>query len=236
LIGKEKFSWEKTPLTNYERSLAKRTGKFNLLEDGTLEGDVKIEYTGHQAISRRRTGYDDSETKRQDDFKEELKEKMSTAEISNLTVENFTDNTKPLIYTFKVRVPNYAQKTGKRLFLQPGFFEYGEKPLFSSAARKYPIHFPYPWSENDDVEIALPKGFSLDNADAPGNASDPQKIGSLIINVSVSADQSTIVYNRKFHYGGGGKILFPASVYQPLKSMFDAFHNADSHTITLRQN
>jgi hypothetical protein len=236
LIGNEKFSWQKTPITNYEKSQARRTGKLSLLEDGTLEGNIKVEYTGHQAISRRRSGYNDSETKRQDDFKEEFKERMSTAEISDLTIENFTDNTKPLVYSFKVRVPNYAQKTGKRLFLQPSFFEYNEKPVFSSATRRYSIHFPYPWSENDDLEITLPKGFALDNADSPGVAADVQRIGSLEVNISVTKDQSTMLYKRKFHFGGGNNVLFPANAYSALKGMFDAFHKADSHTITLKQN
>lgn len=236
LIGSEKFSWARTPLTTYDKSLAKRTGKFKLLEDGTLEGDVKIEYTGHQAISRRRSGFDDSETKRQDDFKAELKERISTAEISNLTMENFADNTKPLVYSFKINIPGYAQRTGKRLFFQPGFFEYGVKPLFSSASRKYEIHFPYPWSENDEIEISLPKGFSLDSADAPRNVEDPKRIGSLDINIGVTKDQSALVYKRKFHFGGGNNVLFPAATYPQLKNMFDAFHTSDSHTITLKQN
>lgn len=236
LIGKDKFSWQQTPITTYDKSLAKRTGKLKLLEDGTLEGEIKLEYTGHQAISRRRSGFDDSETKRQEDFKAEIKEKMSTAEISNLTIENFADNTKPLIYSYKINIPNYAQKTGKRLFLQPGFFEYGEKPVFSSATRKYDIHFPYPWSENDQIEILLPKGFSLDNADRPRGIEDPSKIGSLDINIAVTNDQSALIYKRNFHFGGGGNVLFPAETYLQLKNMFDAFHTSDSHTITLKQN
>jgi hypothetical protein len=46
-----------------------------------------------------------------------------------------TDPSKPLVYQYKIRIPNYAQKTGKRLFLQPGFFEYGAAPMFSTATR-----------------------------------------------------------------------------------------------------
>src|SRR6266478_6413073 len=34
--------WVKTPMSPPEKSLEKRTGKFRLLEDGTLEGDVSI--------------------------------------------------------------------------------------------------------------------------------------------------------------------------------------------------
>lgn len=236
LVGSGDLIWQRTPLTSYDKSIANRIGKFKLLEDGTLEGNVKIQYTGHQAISRRRSGYDDSESKRQEDFIAELKEKFSTAEVSNLSIEDFYDNSKPLTYNFKIHIPNYAQKTGKRLFFQPSFFEYGEKPLFSGSTRKYSIHFPYPWSENDDIEFELPEGFSLDNAEAPVGVADPQKVGSLVVDIGITKDKKLMVYTRKFHFGGGGNILFSPEFYQPLKNMFDAFNKVDSHTITLRQD
>ncbi len=146
-----------------------------------------------------------------------------------------TDPNKPFIYAFKVRVPNYAQKTGKRIFLQPGFFENGKSSMFSSATRKYDVYFQYPWSEQDNIEITLPKGFALDSADQPADITDAQKIASLAINIGVDTEQTVIVYNRKFYFGGGGNMLFPVTSYQGLKNLFDAFQKADAHTITLKQ-
>jgi len=236
LINNASHSWVRTPLTGYGTSLSRRTGKFKLSEDGTLEGEARIQYNGHQAISRREGNYQDSAAQREKEYEEEIKGRISTAEISNLSVENFNDPSKPLTYSFKIRIPGYAQKTGKRLFLQPGFFEYGSNPVFSSATRTHSISFPYPWAEEDVTEIQLPKNFALDNADTPAEASDPQKIGSLKINIGVDKTTNTIVYKRNFHFGGGGNILFPASLYKPLKTMFDIFHKADTHTITLKQN
>ena len=236
LIYGNAHSWIKTPLTEHGISLAKRTGRFKLLDDGTLEGDVKIEYTGHQAISRREDSYQNSPTKRENEFKEEIKQRISTVEVSSFSIENFNDSAKPLIYAFKIRVPNYAQKTGKRLFFQPGFFEYGTSPVFSSVARTHSIFFPYPWSEQDDIEIALPKDFQLDNADSPGEVADSGKIGLLKINIGIIKDLNTLKYNRTFYFGGGSTILFPVSAYQPLKNLFDAFHKSDTHAITLKQN
>lgn len=234
LVGDGGFIWKVTPLSEHNLSPARRTAKLKLSEDGTLEGTVRIEYEGHQAINRRREGFMDSPTKREDDFKEEIKRRVSAAEISALSIENFEDVSKPLTYSFKVRIPNYAQKTGKRLFIQPGFFEYGANPVFSSTTRTHNIYFPYPWSEQDEVEIEMPKGFQLDNADSPGEVADPSKIGLLKISISV-VNANTLNYNRRFHFGGDGKILFPVSVYQPMKNLFDMFHKADTHTITLKQ-
>ncbi len=236
LVGENNYSWVKTPFYDKDKTVAKRTGKFKLLEDGTLEGTVKMEYSGQTGLDYKMNSYDQSANQREENLKNEIKARMSTAEISDLQIENITEPNKPFTYQYKVRVPNYAQKTGKRLFLQPGFFEYGENTAFSTATRKYDVYFNYPWSEDDAVEIELPKGFSLDNADAPGALADSQKIGFLQIKMGVDKTSHLLVYKRKFHFGGGGNILFPVGAYQPLKTMFDEFHKADTHTITLKQN
>lgn len=235
LVGEKQFAWEKTPLTGIEKSVAKRTGRLKLLEDGTLEGTLREEYTGQPALDSRLEGYEISANQREENFKEEIKRRISTAEVSAVTIENLTDAAKPLIYQYKIRVPNYAQKTGKRLFLQPGFFEYGSSPLFATASRKYDIYFHYPWSENDNVEIELPKGFALDNAETPAEITDRNNIGSLKISMGIDQTKNLLVYNRKFHFGGGGNTLFPVNAYQPLKNMFDSFHKTNSHTITLKE-
>ena len=236
LTGEKGYVWIHTPLTGTEKSVAKRTGRFKLLEDGTLEGTVKIEYAGQSALDYKMDNYEESANTREENFKNEIKTRMSTAEISELSISEITDSEKPVVCQYKVRVPNYAQKTGKRLFLQPGYFEYGENPLFSTASRKYDIYFSYPWSEEDDIQIEYPKNFALDNADAPGTLGDPQKISLLNISIGVNKEKNYLTYRRKFYFGGGEKILFPVSAYTPLKSLFDEFHKADSHTITLKQN
>ncbi|MEP6902507.1 MAG: DUF3857 domain-containing protein [Actinomycetota bacterium] len=235
LVGEKQYSWEKTPFTGFEKSVAKRTGKFKLSEDGSLEGDVRVEYAGQSALSTRLDIFEDSPGKREEDLKAEIKQRLSTAEVSNITIENITDASKPLVYQYKIRVPNYAQKTGKRLFFQPGFFESGENPVFSGSARKYDIYFLYPWAETDDIEIGLPPGFALDSAEKPAEIADSNKIGLLKIDISVDKDQTFMKYKRDFHFGGGGNILFPVGAYQALKNLFDAFHQSDSHTITLKQ-
>lgn len=236
LLGYKDYMTTETPMTGIDKSVARRTGKFKLLEDGTLEGSVKIEYTGQLAYERKIDNYDKSASKQEEMLKEELKKQMSTAEVSSITIENVTDPEKPFVYQFKVRIPNYAQKTGKRMFLQPGFFSYGTNPRFSTATRKYDIYFHFPWSEQDTVEIELPKGFSLDSADAPPAVADPSNIGSLKFNVTMDTNTNTMKYERKFHFGGGDKILFPVGAYQPVKGLFDEFHKSDTHTITLKQN
>ena len=235
LVGEKEYVWDLTPFTGYERTEVKRNGTFELAEDGSLEGDVILEYGGQMAVTYRADNYDETPSKREEDFRSEIKSRLSNAEISNISIENVDDPTKPLIKRYKVKMADYAQKTGKRLFLQPGFFEYGVPPVFAAATRKYDVFFQYPWSENDTITIKYPKTYELDNADAPGKVTDPQNIGSLDIRIRVDKTENVLFYDRKFHFGGGGNTLFKVESYAPLKGMFDAFQKSDSHTITLKQ-
>jgi hypothetical protein len=235
IVGEKDYAWRKTPLSPYAASSENRSGKFRLLDDGTLDGEVQIEYLGQSAISYRLDNYDETPDKRVENLKKEIKDRISTAEIVDASIENISDITKPLVKKFRVHIPGYAQRTGKRLFLQPGFFEYGVNPIFSSAVRKYDIFFRYPWSETDTISFELPNGFTLDNADAPGNIADPLEIGLIDISMALDRSNNVLKYNRKFHFGGRDNIFFPSASYQPVKQLFDAFQKADSHTITLKQ-
>jgi hypothetical protein len=234
LVGEQGFLWRHLPVSPPERSPARRTANLSLSEDGTLEGKVKLEYSGQQAISRRLDAYRASEASRKESFEAEIKARMSTVEISDLVIENMDDPSKPLTYSLKIRVPNYAQRTGQRIFFQPGVFQYGLKPVFSSTSRQHSIHFSYPWSETDEIEIKLPAGFDLDSPDQPAAISDPKNIASLKVLMSINRPANLMRYKREFHFGGSGNVLFPASSYPPLKGLFDAFHRADSHVITLK--
>lgn len=236
LIGKDNSIWMKTLLSGPEKSVARRTGRFTLSEDGTLEGTVKVEFTGHLSERYKRIYFDKSQGKREESLTEALRSRMTTAEVSGISIENANDPEKPFQYEYKVRIPNYAQRTGKRLFVQPGFFEYGVKPVFSASSRTHDIYFSYPWQENDVISITFPKGYELDNADMPAPVFDTGKISSLNISIGINKVTNTLYYKREFYFGANDTILFPARFYEAIKGLFDQFHAADAHTITLRQS
>lgn len=229
--------WQQIPLSPSEKSLEKRTGTFKMLEDGTLEGEVRIELTGHNASIRKSQTYQDSAAEQEKNFKERLKASvMPTAEIESLAIENARDPEKPLVYTFKIRVPGYASRTGKRLFFQPNVFERGASPRFISSKRKHDIYFSYPFAEMDEITIELPAGFKLESADAPNDIADKQRISSHATELNVTADGKTLTYKRNFSFGNGGFLRFPPQSYSVMKNMFESFHRADAHQLTLRQD
>ena len=80
----------------------------------------------------------------------------------------------------------------------------------------------------------MPKGYALDNAESPQPFSSGG-ISDYKVKVSVTGDNSLLVYNRQFFFGGMNSILFPVDAYSSLKNYFDMMHKQDNHTIALKQ-
>ncbi|MBA2340558.1 MAG: hypothetical protein H0V88_09195, partial [Pyrinomonadaceae bacterium] len=222
-----------TPMSPAAKSLERRTAKLTLTEDGTLEGDVRIEYTGHLAAEKREIFDDDSPAEREEFMRSDVRGRMSTAELTNIQLENISDPAKPLIVSYRVRVPGYAQRTGKRLFIHPAFFQSNQSALFPTTARKYPVYFPYNWSEHDTVRISLPAGFALDNAEAPQSLSGGP-LTSYTVRAATADNGKTLIYERRFQFGTNEVLTFDTATYPKLKIYFDNVHEQDGHTIALK--
>jgi hypothetical protein len=222
----------KTPISPAEKSLQKRTAKLRLREDGTLEGEARIEYTGHFAADRKEDHDEESASEREEQVRRTVQSRLGNIEVSDITLEDVTDPFKPLVYSYKVRVPGFAERTGKRLFLQPAFFQKGIGPLFPTSDRRHDIYFHFPWTEEDYVTIDLPEGFALDNAESPASFNFGD-VGKYEVSLAITQDKKTLVYKRKLKFSG---LVFPKSSYQALKQAFDSMHQQDNHAVTLKQD
>jgi hypothetical protein len=223
-----------TPFTPAERSLMKRSITGRLEPDGTLEGDVRIVLFGHDGADEKAVLDGLTSNEREQYVKNPVQHRMNAAEISNINFENVTDRQQPIIESYHVRVPGYAQRIGKRLFFEPGYFQHGRTPMLPSSTRIHPVYFPYPWTEDDMVLIDLPQGFGLDNADQPA----PEAVAGTTVKHEMHIavmDGRTLRYTRRLSFGIDKKILFPVSEYPLIKAILDAIDKRDAHTIAVRE-
>ena len=223
-----------TPPSFAKDSLRKRTAKLALSADGTLEGDIRIELTGHPAVAERNRYEDETDEQIGEETRKEVQGQFGEAEVSNFHMENLADTEKPLITSFHVKVAAYAQRTGKRLFFEPSLFEKNRPARFTATARRYPVQFAYPWSENDTVSIQLPAGFDLDHADMP-TPLELAHVGHYRAKAMWTKSTRTLDYTRDFTFGEEGGVMVKQENYNALKSIFDAVHEKDGHMITAKE-
>ena len=219
-----------TPVTPASDSKIVRNGKFQLSENGTLEGTVKVAYLGHQMEVRRAEHHRESLEKRKKEIEEDVARRLPGAEVTTVDIEH-PDGVEPLIYTYHVKVPGYAQRTGKRLFIAPAFFQRNTVQRFPNSERLYDLYFDFAWSEQDNVEIDLPEGYTLDHPDAPAGI-DGSKLFQYHVRMQIR-NKKTLVYQREMAFDS---VLIPVKFYPQIKTLFDAQFKSDEHLITLKSD
>ena len=224
--------WETTPVSPPEKSREKRTAHLQIDGDGALSGDMRIEMTGHGACAARLRYMTETQAAIEGKARDRLRKRLPNAEISDVTASGSADVLKPFVLACKVRVPNYAETSGQRMFVQPGFFTKGEDPMFTAATRAHDICFPYADTEEDEVTIKVPDGYSIEAGSAPESVKQADW-GSYTVTLGLKPKSHTLVYTRAFAYS---KLQQSAADYDQIKKLFDFLHAQDTHVLTLKKN
>jgi transglutaminase-like putative cysteine protease len=232
LSDPKKPTFVAAPIAPPEASARVRKAKLALADDGSIDGDIDLQYSGHSAHDRRSELKADSDGRRLEVYKDQLAKLYPDGDISDVRIENASDPEKPLTLHYHLKMTGFAQRTGKRLLVQPFFFQRGTAPMFSAGDRKYPIYFPYAWQEHDSVTFELPPGYALDNAESPGSLNFGAP-GAYKIKLMTNSHQ--LISDREFTFGSNGQILFETNTYAQLKKIFDEVQRRDEHTISLKQ-
>ena len=221
------------PHSSPDESTTRRRAKLQLSEDGTLEGDADVTWTGHAAMENRRELDGESEARQQELMKERLLKRYSEAEVSDLRIENAEDTEQPLVLHYHIRVPGYAARTGKRLLFSPEFFQRGVAGQFTASDRHSDVHFPFAWHEVDELAIDYPDGFELEPP-SPVTPFTFAPLGSYVYTVSAPKPRQ-LICRRELVFGAGGALSFQQAVYPKLKALFDRIHGRDGQMFSLRR-
>ena len=213
------------PATPVTYSLKKRVGTFRLLDDGTLEGEARLEYFGHWGEVLREQEDDEAPADREKSLRELLTRRWPGAEVSDIRIENIPDPSKPYANAFTVRIPGFAQRAGTRLILQPAVFQKGIEQTFTAAQRTTQLHFPFAFSEDDEVTITLPEGYAMQEGTGP----KPVNAGAGVYTPSLSMNGPALTYRRKLSLDVPG--LYAITLYGPLRTFYESVHKADGHTV-----
>lgn len=206
----------------------RRTAKVALSPDGSLQGEMTVEFTGQEALSQRLEALKTDEKGRNDSLEEQVKGWMTKDAVVKLQSATGWDNPEaPMVARFTVEIPNFAAVTGKRMLASPFFFPTLQKEAFTHEARKYPIVFAYPFTENDEVTFKLPQGFALEQPPYRRKAG----LSFAAYEISPIVENGQLVIKRSLRFDG---LLFAAEDYVSLKGFFSVVQAGDGGQVVLQ--
>jgi hypothetical protein len=223
----------KTPMLSARDSVKNRVATFTLSEDGVLEGDVREILFGNNASVWREQNRHTNDSQREDALRSEIKHRFSDFELTNVKFTASPDASKAVGINYHLIVRNYAQRTGKRLFVQPNYFAAGFLSRFPETTRHNNVYFEYPWSEVDSIDITAPAGFELDHPDAPAGINIPPTV-NYSVKIAYDKAHNEIQYRRSLVFGDKDLLIFDVKIYPNLKRVFDTMHDADNHMLTFK--
>ncbi len=221
-----------TPLAGPERSRLGRAATLSLDEGGTLEGEVRLTFEGHCNESVRAALQDTSEIGLPDVLAQEAAVRDDEFTLREPRVVTDAERPGTLLGTCRVKLPERATPTGRRLLLEPSVFHARVEPLFTAAERTHPVYFRYAWEERDTVRVRLPEGWKLETLDTPRPV-EATGVARYQAQIAVSDDGRELLYLRTLRVGENGAIYFPVEDYGPLRRFWDLVHERDRVAVTL---
>jgi len=133
----------------------------------------------------------------------------------------------PSVYEhLELTANNYAQVTGKRLFIAPDILTKNSIKLNTGEDHQTTIELPYEHAEIDTVDIKMPPGYSPESI--PADVTINSQFGNYLMSVKVVGNE--IFYYRKCEQASG---KFPAVYYPDLASYYDKVYKSDRSKIVL---
>jgi Transglutaminase-like superfamily len=213
-----------TPKYGYKENVEQRNIKGSINDEGNLKAGVETIYKAMQQddLSSVLNSYSD------DKAAEYLKKSIDlpTYDIKNLHFAQDKNLLPCISAKFDLAATNYAQVTGKRLFINPNILTKSNDRPTEDEERKYDVELHNEETDIDTVEIQIPPGYTVESPFHDINIES--KFGKF--NASAKVTPGKIIYYRRQEYYSG---RFPPADYASLVNYYQQVYKADHSKIVL---
>lgn len=209
-----------------------RTSDLVLDEDGALHGDLIVEYRTGEALEHKLDALDTDEAGRSKQLEEELKTWLPENSVVKLGGAEGWESDGPLTATFTIQVPAFATVSAKRILMPLCLFAARHySGAFHAPTRKYPIYFPYPFSEIDRATIRLPARYVVEGLPAQQRVSPSPAFADYQTDTHITGQELTV--ERDFEI----RLMNLATTdYPGIKDFFGKVRADDDLQAVFRQN
>ena len=169
LVAPDDAALVELPMQAPSTNSIERTGRFTLDATGNLQGSVEETRLGDRASSERwalRTVAKDTDRIRP--IETLLAGSLASFHISKASVINLQQTNQPFGFAYTFDTENYAKTAGDLLLVRPRVLGSKSLPLMETKEpRQFPVEFEGPVQDTDRFDIALPKGYVVDDLPPP---------------------------------------------------------------------
>ncbi len=217
-----------TPPPGYKSTSIFRNADLTIDTAGQVEGSLHIGMTGNQALAWRQKALSSDEQEVRKEFEDSLKGELPQGiEVKINHILGLTDYRSALMVVVDVSGP-LGTKTGKRIFIPATFFEASNKALFVEGKRTNPVDLEFPYAEQDDVVIRLPKSLVIESAPKNAEMTMPQNV---LYRTSFKEDQGQLRVSRLFLLANS---LYSVDEYGALKDLIQKVNAKDQEQAILQ--
>jgi len=217
-----------TPAPKSADAVVQTEAHLKLTEGGDLSGNIKLTYSGQEALTLKLEAIRQDEVARRKTLEESVSEKLAQgATVKLIRSEGWEKSEGPLTAEFEVTLPQFAMPAGSRLILPLNVFHAREKNAFASVERKQPIYFGHAYERYEDTTIQLADGLEVESL--PDSRKSDQ--GAVFYQLVAKKEGRSIRVNRTYRIGGHS---FLVQQYPALREFFNRVMAGDTQQVALR--
>lgn len=222
-VAKEGFQW--LPLESKYKTRIVTTGDFAINSNGELEGTLKLDCNGYEALKNRKKYLVDGEAEYVKDFVGSHAWNIKSSEIKN--AKEIHNN---FVGIHNVVINENMVQAGDVLYLDPFIYSRQKENPFKSEKREYPVDFGSPMEETILFKIAIPEGYVVDELPQSKVIAMPENGARYVYNITQSGNQ--IAFTSMFHIN---KSLFTQLEYPYLREFYNQIVAKQAEQIVLKK-
>jgi hypothetical protein len=216
------------PASNYDQAIIARTANMTFNADGSLKGEITVQFKGLHALELRLEALRTDEAGRKKNLEDEMSRWLTAGAVVKLTDSKAWDKKdEPVVAVFDVEIPGFATVAGKRILMPATLFQAANVQGFRHAERKFPVYFPFNYAEEDSITIKFPSGYSSESV--PQNQAVSLPYARYQSVSQFSAGQ--LVTQRQLLMNG---MYFEVPRYPEIKGFFNSVQSGDEQQVVLR--
>ena len=229
LVNNEGGAMVQIPLPASADAVIQRHAVMKLNDDGSLSGNLEVDFTGAEGCITRHDERTDDEAGRKKDLTDEIKSWLpASAKFEITKISGWDEPSAPLVISGTLTIPGYASSAGSRVLLPVTPFIAAEPQAFQAASRVNDVYFHFPYQQRDDISFTMPPSFQMESLPKqPANA----PTGAIQYTLSSSQIANSFEVKRTLAVEG---VYFKRDLYPSIRQAFSAIKTGDDEQAVLQ--